>query len=126
MDLINSPHKRKNILTGDWVLVSPHRTKRPWQGKKDKSQEINRISFDPSCYLCPGNDRAGGVKNPNYDGVYVFKNDFVLNSVIVFILIFLAYFKAKIIFFEDPEVVKPITTSPSNPRASSCRVKISE
>lgn len=76
MDLINTPHKRKNILTGDWVLVSPNRTKRPWQGKKDKSQEINRISFDPSCYLCPGNKRAGGVKNPNYDSVYVFKNDF--------------------------------------------------
>lgn len=76
MDFNNTPHRRKNILTGEWILVSPHRTKRPWQGKKDKSQEIKNVSYDSSCYLCPGNERAGGVRNLNYDGVYVFKNDF--------------------------------------------------
>ena len=76
MDFNNTPHRRKNILTGEWVLVSPHRTKRPWQGKKDKPQEVERLAYDPNCYLCPGNDRAGGAKNPNYTGTYSFQNDF--------------------------------------------------
>ena len=58
MDFNNTPHRRKNILTGEWVLVSPHRTKRPWQGKKDKPQEAERLAYDPNCYLCPGNERA--------------------------------------------------------------------
>ena len=76
MDFNNIPHRRKNILTGEWVLVSPHRTKRPWQGKKDKPQEVERLAYDPNCYLCPGNERAGGAKNPNYTGTYSFQNDF--------------------------------------------------
>ena len=76
MDFNNTPHRRKNILTGEWVLVSPHRTKRPWQGKKDKPQEIVQATYDPSCYLCPGNERAGGAKNPDYTGTYSFQNDF--------------------------------------------------
>ena len=76
MDFNNTPHRRKNILTGEWVLVSPHRTKRPWQGKKDKPQEVERLEYDPKCYLCPGNQRAGGAKNPNYTGTYSFQNDF--------------------------------------------------
>jgi galactose-1-phosphate uridylyltransferase (family 1) len=76
MDFNNTPHRRKNILTGEWVLVSPHRTKRPWQGKKDKPQEVERLAYDPNCYLCPGNERAGGAKNPNYTGTYSFQNDF--------------------------------------------------
>ena len=76
MDFNNTPHRRKNILTGEWVLVSPHRTKRPWQGKKDKPQEVERLEYDPNCYLCPGNERAGGAKNPNYSGTYSFQNDF--------------------------------------------------
>ena len=76
MDLNNTPHRRKNILTGEWVLVSPHRTKRPWQGKKDKPQVIPQATYDPNCYLCPGNERAGGAKNPNYTGAYSFQNDF--------------------------------------------------
>jgi UDPglucose--hexose-1-phosphate uridylyltransferase len=76
MDFNNTPHRRKNILTGEWVLVSPHRTKRPWQGKKDKPQEAERLAYDPNCYLCPGNERAGGAKNPNYTGTYSFQNDF--------------------------------------------------
>ena len=76
MDFSNTPHRRKNILTGEWVLVSPHRTKRPWQGKKDKPQEVERLTYDPNCYLCPGNERAGGAKNPDYTGTYSFQNDF--------------------------------------------------
>ena len=76
MDFNNTPHRRKNILTGEWVLVSPHRTKRPWQGKKGKPQEVEQLEYDPNCYLCPGNERAGVAKNPNYTGTYIFQNDF--------------------------------------------------
>jgi len=70
------PHRRYNPLTGEYVLVSPHRTKRPWQGQVEKSPPDNRPAHDPNCYLCPGNERAGGAKNPNYTGTYVFTNDF--------------------------------------------------
>jgi len=76
MDFNNTPHRRKNILTGEWTLVSPQRTKRPWQGKKYKPQEVERFEYDPNCYLCPGNKRAGGTKNPDYTGTYSFQNDF--------------------------------------------------
>lgn len=69
-------HRRYNILTGEWVLVSPHRTKRPWQGKQEKTPEDNRPAYDPSCYLCPGNTRINGEVNPNYTDVFVFTNDF--------------------------------------------------
>ena len=76
MDFNNTSHRRKNILTGEWVLVSPHRTKRPWQGKKDKPQKVELLDYDQNCYLCPGNERAGGAKNPDYTGTYSFQNDF--------------------------------------------------
>lgn len=69
-------HRRYNPLNGEWVLVSPHRTKRPWQGKVEKSPTESRPQYDPSCYLCPGNERAGGVHNPAYKDVFVFQNDF--------------------------------------------------
>lgn len=70
------PHRRYNPLTGEWVLVSPHRTKRPWQGQVEKLAVEERPQHDPKCYLCPGNERAGGVSNPDYDGTFVFQNDF--------------------------------------------------
>jgi UDPglucose--hexose-1-phosphate uridylyltransferase len=70
------PHRRRNPLTGEWVLVSPHRTKRPWQGQKEKPPQEIRPRYDPDCYLCPGNSRAGGVKNPEYSRTFVFTNDF--------------------------------------------------
>ncbi len=71
----DQPHRRRNLLTGEWVLVSPHRTQRPWQGHEDKTA-TERPEYDPNCYLCPGNPRAGGVVNPDYDNVFVFDNDF--------------------------------------------------
>lgn len=70
------PHRRYNPLTGEWVLVSPHRTKRPWQGHVEKAASNNLPTYDPTCYLCPGNTRAGGVINPKYQNTMVFDNDF--------------------------------------------------
>src|SRR5690554_1633863 len=75
-DPTEHPHRRRNLLTGEWVLVSPHRTKRPWQGQTEKMPPETRPKHDPQCYLCPGNERAGGVSNPNYESTYVFTNDF--------------------------------------------------
>jgi UDPglucose--hexose-1-phosphate uridylyltransferase len=70
------PHRRYNPLTGEYILVSPHRTKRPWQGQVEKAPPDDRPAYDPTCYLCPGNERAGGAKNPEYTDTYVFTNDF--------------------------------------------------
>ena len=72
----DQPHRRYNPLSGEWVLVSPHRTKRPWQGKMESSGQQNLIQYDPTCYLCPGNQRANGNRNPKYSGTFVFDNDF--------------------------------------------------
>ena len=69
-------HKRFNILTGEWVLVSPHRAKRPWQGQNEAVNNEKRPSYDESCYLCPGNTRINGEVNPEYTDVFVFTNDF--------------------------------------------------
>lgn len=70
------PHRRYNPLTEEWVLVSPHRTQRPWQGQVESAPTNMRPQYDPQCYLCPGNQRAGGNKNPQYQDTFVFTNDF--------------------------------------------------
>ena len=77
MNFNEDPHRRLNILTGEWVKVSPHRTKRPWNGQVEKPSVDKLPEHDPGCYLCPGNDRAGGLSNPDYKGTYVFDNDFM-------------------------------------------------
>lgn len=74
--LKDTPHRRFNPLAREWVLVSPHRTLRPWQGKVEKTAPEDAPHHDPNCYLCPGNARAGGIHNPQYSSTFVFDNDF--------------------------------------------------
>jgi UDPglucose--hexose-1-phosphate uridylyltransferase len=76
VDWNDMPHRRFNPLTGETVLVSPHRTKRPWQGKVEAVTTAKLPPHDPNCYLCPGNTRAGGEHNPTYADVWAFTNDF--------------------------------------------------
>ncbi len=76
LKLDQQSHRRRNALTGEWVLVSPHRTQRPWQGAVEKVPPPERPQYDPTCYLCPGNERAGGARNPKYSSTFVFENDF--------------------------------------------------
>jgi len=76
LELTQDPHRRFNPLTREWVLVSPHRALRPWQGAVEKIPVERQPEYDPTCYLCPGNARAGGVHNPKYQNTFVFENDF--------------------------------------------------
>lgn len=75
-DAGDHPHRRRNLLTGRWVLVSPHRATRPWQGATDDGIARGQLRHDPACHLCPGNPRAGGQVNPDYPATYVFDNDY--------------------------------------------------
>jgi UDPglucose--hexose-1-phosphate uridylyltransferase len=75
-DLTEHPHRRYNPLLGEYVLVSPHRTQRPWQGKTERIPVDMRPQFDPNCYLCPTNTRKSGDVNPDYESTFVFTNDF--------------------------------------------------
>jgi UDPglucose--hexose-1-phosphate uridylyltransferase len=75
-ELQQAPHRRFNPLLREWVLVSPHRTQRPWLGKVDETIPPNRLEYDPACYLCPENERANGAHNPKYTSTFVFENDY--------------------------------------------------
>lgn len=74
--LFDTPHRRYNPLRRQWVLVSPHRTARPWQGEVNQASGFSDQTYDPACYLCPGNTRAGGHQTPGYESIYVFDNDY--------------------------------------------------
>ncbi|MBI3362756.1 MAG: UDP-glucose--hexose-1-phosphate uridylyltransferase [Chloroflexi bacterium] len=74
--MLDLPHRRLNLLTREWVLVSPHRAGRPWLGQVEKVRAESLPPYDPTCYLCPDNERAGGVRNPAYETTFVFDNDF--------------------------------------------------
>ena len=76
IDFSEDPHRRYNPLKDEWVLVSPHRNKRPWQGRLEAKTALDKPAHDPDCYLCAGNERVNGVTNPDYVGPYVFANDF--------------------------------------------------
>jgi UDPglucose--hexose-1-phosphate uridylyltransferase len=75
-DLAENSHRRFNPLTREWIVVSPHRTKRPWQGQEEKPNREIPPRYDPQCYLCPTNKRAGDNINPDYKSTFVFDNDF--------------------------------------------------
>src|SRR6266446_7953406 len=76
LNLSEHPHRRLNPLTREWVLVSPHRTQRPWLGQVEKLSSETQPAYDPGCYMCPGNTRAGGIRNPEYLTTLVFDNDY--------------------------------------------------
>ncbi len=77
VDAGTAPHRRFDPLKGEWILVSPHRNQRPWQGERAAADNLaTPLGHDPQCYLCPGNMRANGTRNPDYAGTYVFDNDF--------------------------------------------------
>jgi len=76
LNLKEHSQRRYNPLTREWILVSPHRATRPWQGQVETPPLETRPQYEPTCYLCPGNTRTSGIKNPQYTSTFVFNNDF--------------------------------------------------
>ena len=76
VSLLSQPHRRFNALSGEWLLVSAERTSRPWLGSEEAQPVGDQPPYDPTCYLCPGNVRANGERNPTYESTFVFTNDF--------------------------------------------------
>src|SRR4026208_63738 len=74
--MLERPHRRLNVLTGEWGRGAPQRGARPWHGQVEPAPPEDLPPYDPVCYLCPGNERAGGQRNPHYTETYVFDNDF--------------------------------------------------
>ncbi len=109
--MFNAPHRRFNPLTREWVLVSPHRAKRPWQGQVEKTPPANLPEYDAACYLCPGNHRAAGLKNPPYTGTFAFDNDFAA---------LLPAFEGKT--NSQPSNLQPSTLFRAEPETGICRV----
>ncbi len=109
---MQTPHRRYNPLTDSWVLVSPHRSNRPWQGQVEKLPTPFTNPYDSSCYLCPSNQRAGEIQNPNYQDVFVFDNDFaaLLNEKTLNSKEESTFFKAK----EERGICKVICFSPQH------------
>ena len=109
---MESPHRRYNPLTDSWVLVSPHRSNRPWQGQVEKLMNEEKPTYDPTCYLCPNNHRVGDVKNPNYNDTFVFDNDFsaILNEKVEKVLPKNPFFKQK----QERGICRVICFSPNH------------
>ncbi|KAK4034505.1 galactose-1-phosphate uridyl transferase [Parachaetomium inaequale] len=75
-DLSEVPHRRYNPLRDSWLLVSPHRIRRSWQGQHELPLVEELLEHDPKCYLCPGNLRVNGNRNPDYKSTFLFENDY--------------------------------------------------
>ena len=116
MNLSEDPHRRLNPLTNQWVVVSPHRTKRPWQGDVAPVPAAAEPDYDPNCYLCPGNERAGGVRNPNYASTFVFDNDFAALKPNVFRERFDFEARGLLVTESEPGICRVLCFSPKHNR----------
>lgn len=106
------PHRRFNPLLREWILVSPHRNERPWQGRVESREETKQPEYDPACYLCPGNQRAGQIRNPSYSSTFVFENDFAAMKMDVPALSFDAEEKGIVLAETEAGICRVVCFSP--------------
>ena len=111
--LSQRPHRRRNALTGEWVTVSPQRAQRPWQGEERPAPGSTGATYDPDCYLCPGNTRASGNLNPPYTAPWAFDNDFPAVG---------AHLDSESAAVDGIDPGEPSTLFRSEPVAGRCRV----